>query len=88
MTSSSDLSAEHRRIDGEAFELTCDNVVGYLVDRGVFPRGVRAQVGELSGGVPGTVLTVRTSGTRVVAKQALARLKVERTGGPSRMRHQ
>lgn len=78
MTSGLDLAeGGHGRIEREAFELTRDNVVSYLVGRGVIPRGVRARVAELGGGVSGTVLTVRTSDTGVVAKQALARLKVQ-----------
>jgi tRNA A-37 threonylcarbamoyl transferase component Bud32 len=61
----------------EAFELTADNVIAYLVRRGVLSHGVRARVGELEGGVSATVLTVRAPGTAVVVKQALARLKVD-----------
>ena len=78
MTSGPDLSAEeHPLADAEAFALTVDNVIPYLVGRGVIPRGVRARVDELAGGVSATVLTVRAPGTEVVAKQALARLKVD-----------
>jgi len=70
-------SGEDLPSDGEAFELTSDNVVAYLVGRGVIPAGTGARVGELAGGVSATVLAVRAPGTAVVAKQALARLKVE-----------
>ena len=77
MTSRPDLSAEeHPLSDAEGFELSSDNVIPYLVRRGIMPRGVRARVDELAGGVSATVLMVRAPGTEVVAKQALARLKV------------
>ena len=78
MTSDRDVSAEPHPLAGaEAFELTTDNVVPYLVRRGVIPRGARTRVDELAGGVSATVLTVRAPGMAVVAKQSLARLKVD-----------
>ena len=78
MTSGLDFSDDaHHLPGGEAFALTSHNVIPYLVRRGVLPRGVRAHVAELAGGVSATVLAVRAPGAAVVAKQALARLKVE-----------
>ncbi len=79
MTTGSDRSAVegHAPGDGEGFELTPGNVVSYLLHRGVIPSGVGASVHELAGGVSATVLTVRAPGRAVVAKQALARLKVD-----------
>ena len=60
-----------------AFALAADSVVPYLVERGVLADGEGAQVEELAGGVSGMVLAVRAPGVRVVAKQALPRLRVE-----------
>lgn len=78
MTSGLDFSDDgHQLPGGQAFELTTDNVIPYLVHRGVIPRGVHARVDELTGGVSATVLAVRAPGTAVVAKQALTRLKVK-----------
>jgi 5-methylthioribose kinase len=60
-----------------AFALAADSVVPYLVERGLLAVGDGAEVEELGGGVSGMVLAVRAPGVRVVAKQALPRLKVE-----------
>ena len=60
-----------------AFALAADSVVPYLVERGVLADGEGAEVEELAGGVSGMVLAVRAPGVRVVAKQALPRLRVE-----------
>jgi 5-methylthioribose kinase len=62
---------------GTAFELDRENVIPYLVVRGVIPAGTRAEVTELAGGVSGTVLRIRATGVAVVAKQPLVRLKVD-----------
>ena len=76
MTSDSDSEAQPPA-HPTAFELTPDNVIAYLIGREVIPRGIHARVDELAGGVSATVLTVRAPGRGLVAKQALARLKVE-----------
>jgi phosphotransferase family enzyme len=62
-----------------SFVLSPDTVVPYLVGRGVLGDGDGdgAEVEELGGGVSGMVVAVRARGVRVVAKQALPRLRVE-----------
>jgi 5-methylthioribose kinase len=62
---------------GEAFALTRDSVIPYLVERGIMPLDAHAAVAELPGGVSATVLAVRGPTLALVAKQALLRLKVE-----------
>jgi 5-methylthioribose kinase len=61
------------------FELTLASAPGYLVRRGLAPAGEAIEVAELPGGVSATVISARiaSSGTAVVVKQALSRLKVE-----------
>jgi 5-methylthioribose kinase len=60
----------------ETFELDSANVVRHLIDRGVLASDIGASVEVLTGGVSATVLAVRAPGVAVVAKQALARLRV------------
>ena len=69
--------AEQLLSDDDGFELAADNVVSYLIDRGILSDGAHASVEELQGGVSASVLAVRADDTRVVVKQALERLKVE-----------
>jgi 5-methylthioribose kinase len=66
----------HLSFGGEAFELNFDNVIPYLVSRGLLSDERRVDVEELVGGVSATVLAVRAPGTAVVVKQALERLRV------------
>ena len=60
----------------EAFELTHDTVIPYLVGRGVLAGDVHTSVVALEGGVSAAVFAVRGPGVAVVAKQALERLNV------------
>jgi 5-methylthioribose kinase len=61
------------------FELTLASAPEYLVRRGIAPAGEAIEVAELVGGVSATVISARipSTGTAVVVKQALQRLKVE-----------
>jgi 5-methylthioribose kinase len=61
------------------FELTAANAPDYLVRRGIAPAGRGIEVAELAGGVSATVVSARipSTGTAVVVKQSLSRLKVE-----------
>lgn len=63
----------------DAFELTTDNVIPYLVGRGLAPAGAAIEVAELTGGVSATVISARipAAGIAVVVKQALERLRVK-----------
>jgi tRNA A-37 threonylcarbamoyl transferase component Bud32 len=61
----------------DAFVLTPDSVIPYLVARGILAPETSATVEELTGGVSATVLAVRGPTLALVAKQALLRLKVE-----------
>jgi 5-methylthioribose kinase len=56
--------------------LTAANAAAYLVARGLLPWDVSPDVEELSGGVSGTVLSVRAPGVALVVKQALPELRV------------
>lgn len=61
------------------FELTAANAPDYLARRGIAPAGLGIEVAELAGGVSATVIAARipSTGTAVVVKQSLSRLKVE-----------
>lgn len=60
------------------FELTLASAPGYLVRRGLAAPGETIEVEELKGGVSATVISARvhSTGTAVVIKQALRRLRV------------
>jgi 5-methylthioribose kinase len=55
---------------------TTEEIIPYLIDRGVLPRGHTARAQPLAGGVSNDVLAVRGGGVDVVVKQALSRLRV------------
>jgi 5-methylthioribose kinase len=58
--------------------LTSERVVPYLRGRGLLEKSDTASARELTGGVSSTVLAVTTSTRRVVVKQALTTLRVQR----------
>ena len=60
-----------------ADQLGTDNVRAYLAGRGVLPAST-AEVSEFPGGVSGVTLLVDTGQQRLVVKQALSRLRVEK----------
>jgi len=61
------------------FDLTLESAPGYLVGRGLASPAESIEVAELTGGVSATVISARISstGSRVVVKQALERLRVK-----------
>jgi hypothetical protein len=61
------------------FDLTLESAPGYLVRRGLVPAGAEVEVAELTGGVSATVISARipSTGSAMVVKQALARLRVQ-----------
>ena len=77
MTSGLRVSDDADRVPvGGALELTSENVIPYLVGRGVLSPDAPVTVEALTGGVSATVLAVRGPGIAIVAKQALKKLRV------------
>ena len=59
-------------------QLGPDNVIAYLAERGVVGASTTATAREFGGGVSGVTLLVEAGRRRLVVKQALSRLRVQR----------